>query len=47
MKGSPQEKEIFNEKFPNELTVRKTRKRKEQVVQRFALQFLGIRGWRR
>jgi len=33
MKGSPQEKEILNEKFPNKLTVGKTKKRKGKVVQ--------------
>jgi len=47
VKESPQEKKIFNEKFPNKFTAGKARNRREKVVQRVALQFLGITGWRR
>jgi len=47
MKGSPREKELLNEKFPNKFTVGKTRKRKEKVVQRVAMKIQGITGWRR
>ena len=39
-------KKVLHEKFPNKVTAGKVRKRKEKVVQRFVLQFLGIRGRR-
>jgi len=46
VKGSPQERKILHENFPNKVTAGKTRKRREKDVQRVALQFLGITGWR-
>ena len=43
----PLGKKILSEKFPNKVTARKTRKRREKVVQRDVLEFLGITGsWR-
>jgi len=37
-------KKIPNEKFPNKVTAGKTINRMEKIVQRVALQFLGITG---
>jgi hypothetical protein len=40
-------KKVLNEKFHNSQSVRKPRTRGAEIVQRDALQILGIRGWKR